>query len=150
LNPTNPAPLGAKPAGIKGSGRNMPLVIGFGCLGLLVVGCLFVGAVVAAASLAMRSSDPYKMALAAAQRDPVVITALGAPVEPGWFTTGRVEVAGSTGQAALAIPISGPRGSAKVEAQAEKVAGSWKLNHLSVHLPGTSTPTNLLFATSPP
>jgi hypothetical protein len=150
MNPTNAAPVGANPAGVKGAGRNIPLFLGLGCLGVIVVGCLFVGAIVAAASVAMRSSEPYKLALAAAQRDPVVIAALGAPVEPGWVTSGQVEVAGPTGEAALAIPISGPYGSAEVQVQAQKLAGSWKLNRLSVHFPGTSAETNLLPPTSSP
>jgi Cytochrome oxidase complex assembly protein 1 len=108
------------------------------------MGCLLVGGIFAFVMATVRSSDAYQQALAAAQRDPKVVAALGAPVEPGWFTTGRIEVNGPTGHAALAIPVSGPRGAGRIDVVADKVAGKWAFRALTVQVSGRPTPLDLL------
>jgi hypothetical protein len=131
------------------SGRNVPLMIGLGCFGLLVMGCLFIAGVFTISSLAMRSSDAYELALAAAQRDPSVTAALGTPVRAGWLTTGQVNVTGSRGEANLEIPISGPRGSGTLAVRATKSAGKWTIGSLNLRISGRPTPLDLLSGTPP-
>ena len=130
-------------------GTNVPLMIGLGCFALLVMGCLFILGVFAITSVTLRSSDAYQLALAAAQRDPSVATELGTPIHAGWVTTGRIHVAGSTGEANLDIPISGPRGTGTVGVHAKKLAGKWSFDRLQVHIPGRPTPLDLLAAAPP-
>lgn len=133
--------------------RHVGLVIGMGCFGLILVGCLFVGGIFTFISTMMRSSDPYKVALSAASHDPVVVAALGTPIEAGWFPTGQINVSGSTGNANLSIPISGPRGSATVAVVADKTGGTWTYRTLAVAIDGRAAAVNLLPslpAASPP
>jgi hypothetical protein len=137
----------ARPKAVRG--RNLPLTIGLGCLGLLVMGGLFIAGVLVIASTAMRSSDAYQLALAAAQREPSVTAALGAPVRAGWLTTGQVNVAGSGGEANLEIPISGSRGSGTIAVRAKKSAGKWTFSSLHVRVAGRPAPLDLLAATPP-
>ena len=98
-------------------------------LGAIMLGvgllALFVAAIVMVVATAMRSNDVYKEALARAQANPVLIERLGAPIEPGWFTSGSINVEGSKGEADLAIPIHGPKGEATVNVVASKRAGRW-------------------------
>jgi hypothetical protein len=139
-----------EPARPKGAGgRKVPLMIGLGCFGLLVMGCLFVVAVFVISNVAMRSSDAYQLAFAAAQREPSVTAVLGAPIRAGWLTTGQVNVSGASGNASLEIPISGPRGSGTIAVRAHKSAGKWTFSSLDVRIPGRATPLDLLPAPTP-
>jgi hypothetical protein len=83
-------------------------------------------------SVVIDNSDASKMALAAAQASPVVTQQIGEPIKRGLFTDGSIEMSGSTGNADLAIPISGPKGKATLYAVARKNAGIWKLETLEV------------------
>ena len=92
----------------------------------------------------LRSSDAYKDAVARAEADPAVRAVLGTPIEEGLFVTGSVNISGSSGQADLAIPISGPNGQATVYAVATKSAGAWNFSTLVVEIEETSERFNLL------
>jgi hypothetical protein len=146
----NQANHGASSATPKGAGaRRVPLMIGLGCFGVLVMGCLLIVGIFVIANTAMRSSEAYQLALAAAQREPSVTAVLGAPVRAGWLTTGQVNVAGASGDASLEIPISGPRGSGTLAVRAHKSAGKWSFSSLNVRVSGRATPLNLLAAPTP-
>jgi hypothetical protein len=123
--------------------RHTGLAIGIGCFGLLSCACLFFVGIFGIVGVAMRASDPYKVALGAASRDPAVLAELGAPVEAGWFTNGQINVAGSTGHANLSIPISGPRGSGTIAVVADKAAGKWTFSTLSVAIKGRAAAIDL-------
>lgn len=129
--------------------RNVPRAIGLGCLAVVVTACLFIGSVFVIAHVALRSSDAYQIALATAQRDSSVGGALGTPIRPGWLTTGQVHANGTSGEADLKIPITGPRGSATIEARAEKSAGKWTFSVLRVRFEGRATPLDLVAAGNP-
>jgi hypothetical protein len=146
----NQANHGASSATPKGAGaRSAPLMIGLGCFGVLVMGCLLIVGIFVIANTAMRSSEAYQLALAAAQREPSVTAVLGAPVRAGWLTTGQVNVAGASGDASLEIPISGPRGSGTLAVRAHKSAGKWTFSSLNVRVSGRATPLDLLAAPTP-
>lgn len=145
------ASLTTEPARPKAAARrSVPLTIGLGCGGLILLACLFSGAVFVAVMIGMRSNDVYQLALTAAKADPTVVATLGSPIEPGWFTTGQVNVAGASGHANLEIPISGPRGSATVDARADKSAGKWTFSTLNVRIAGRATPLDLLATSATP
>ena len=100
------------------------IVLGAVVLGMTLLG-LFIAGIVMIASTAMRSNDVYREALARAQAHPVLVERLGTPIEAGFFTSGSINVNGSSGNADLAIPIHGPRGEATVNVVAEKRGGAW-------------------------
>ena len=78
-----------------------------------------------------RSSDAYTLALAAARADPRVTERLGTPIEEGYFPTGSIHInGGGSGNASLAIPLSGPKAAGKLYAVARRDAGEWKLTRL--------------------
>ncbi len=85
----------------------------------------------------MKSSDAYTGAVARARSAPAVISALGTPLQEGWFVTGNIHVSGPTGLAELAIPVSGPKGEATIYVDATKHVGAWQFDHLIVELEST-------------
>jgi hypothetical protein len=130
--------------------RHKLLAIALGSSGLLLLAGLFVVFLVTAVSVIMRSSDAYQLALNRAEHDPTLTAELGAPLHPGWLTTGEVSVHGPEGEASLVIPISGPRGSGKLNVRAHKSTGSWSFSELHVDVAGRSTPINLLSSSAGP
>ena len=100
------------------------IVLGAVLLGLGLL-ALFIAAIVMVVAGAMRSNDVYKEALARAQANPVLIERLGTPIEPGFFTSGSINVNGGSGEADLAIPLHGPKGEATVNVVAHKKGGTW-------------------------
>lgn len=126
--------------------RHKLLTITLACVAVPLALGLLGATLVAAVSVAVRSSDAYQLALSRAQHDPALIAELGAPLRPGWLTTGEVKVHGSDGEATLAIPISGPRSSGKINVRASKSAGTWRFSQLSVDIAGRPTAVDLLAA----
>jgi len=92
----------------------------------------------------MKSTDIYKDALAKAQADPAVVEALGSPIKDGMIFSGKTDVNGASGEANLAIPISGPKGKGTIYAVAEKSAGLWNYSILAVEIEGTKERIDLL------
>lgn len=86
----------------------------------------------------LKSSDVYQHALAKAQSSPAVVEALGKPVQAGWWMTGNINVSGPSGNADIAIPISGPKGKGTLFAIATKRAGEWHFRLLEVAIEGQS------------
>ncbi len=116
--------------------RNWKWAVPSGCLVmvLLSIGCcagIFGGTV-----LAMKSSEPYRMALEQVRTNPKVIEQLGEPVkEATWLPSGTLNVKNGSGNAVLNFEIAGPKGRAAVEAHAQRIAGQWGLTTLQVRLP---------------
>lgn len=89
-------------------------------------------------------SDACKMAVAAAQGNPIVKQRLGEPIKRGFFISGNMEESGPSGHADIMIPISGPRGKATLYAVSEKSAGLWKLESLQARFGDESARENLM------
>jgi len=85
----------------------------------------------------LKSSDPYVQAVARTKASPAVTSALGTPVTEGFFTTGRINFSGGSGNAQLAIPMSGPKGNATVYVIAQQTVGQWHFSALIVHIEST-------------
>ena len=73
----------------------------------------------------MRSSEPYQRAVAAAAQNPDVAASLGTPIKEGWYVLGNINYGGTSGNADLSIPISGPKGSGNIYVIANQVSGVW-------------------------
>jgi len=130
--------------------RNWKWFVPVGCLTMLV---LFVGVVfllLAGVFGLMRQSEPYQQGLTAAQSHPAVIAALGAPIEPGFFVSGNIEVQNSSGEAHLAIPISGPKGKGTVYVEAEKERGRWHYSVLEAEVGAEQARIDLQLKTDTP
>jgi hypothetical protein len=80
----------------------------------------------------MKSSDVYKTAVARAKADVRVRHALGSPIHAGMFPSGKTNVSGPSGEADLAIPISGRKGKGTIYVVATKSAGEWQYSKLIV------------------
>ena len=61
---------------------------------------------------------------------------LGTPVTDGIFMSGQINTTGSTGNASLDIPISGPKGKGNLYVEATKSAGVWTYTTLEVSVSG--------------
>ena len=91
---------------------------------------VFVAAIILIVFGAMKSSDAYKMAVTRAKAHPAVIEALGTPIEEGLFLSGNTNVNGSSGEADLSVPLSGPKGKGTLYVVATKSAGEWNYSKL--------------------
>lgn len=115
----------------------MPL----GCCGAtgLFFGCiaLFFGAVFGV----MRSSGACQAAVARAGSTPAIVQALGAPLKVGWFVTGTLDPGR---HAEMTIPISGPRGKARIYVVASNATGEWTFSTLTVKIMATGERISLV------
>jgi hypothetical protein len=123
--------------------RNWKWFVPTGCLGLLLLAATFVFFIIAIVFGALKSSDAYKMALAKAQADPRVMSALGSPVKAGLFVSGNTNVSGSSGHADLTVPLSGPNGNGTLYFVASKFAGEWTFSKLVVTVEKTGEKIDL-------
>jgi len=97
-----------------------------------------------AAFLMIGNSEAAKLAIATPQSNPALAERLGYPLKTGWFVSGSIEVTPASGHAELAIPISGPKGSGTIYAEARKRAGLWHLEVLQFGNDGSSERLELL------
>jgi hypothetical protein len=115
-------------------GRNWMWAVPLGCLTAIA---LFIGSIAAIVVFVfglIARSDVYQYALEQARSSPSVVEALGSPIEPGWYLSGTINVTGASGDADIAIPISGPKGAGTLYASAKKRAGVWNYDVLEVAL----------------
>lgn len=116
------------------SSKRWLLLLPAGCLGMMLVCCGAGGAIYASIAAAMRSSEPYQHALTVARQNDEVVTALGEPIEEGWFVTGSIQTSGSGGSADLRIPISGPKGDGHLRVVATRYADAWEYSRMDVEV----------------
>ena len=124
--------------------RHWKAVVGVGCLGIVILGGAFVAGIFFLVMGGIRSSDAYQQALAKANANPEVVVRLGQPIKPGWMVSGSINVSGPTGDADLAIPVSGPKGKGTIYAVAKKSAGQWTFSRLEVEIEGQPGRVDLL------
>lgn len=116
--------------------RNLKWVIAAGILlGVVFLG-LFVAAVLMLATTAMRSNDVHRTAMERVNTHPEAVALLGDPVEPGWLSSGSIEVNPRSGKADLSIPVSGPRGRGNISVVAHKRGGTWFFDELELRPEG--------------
>jgi Cytochrome oxidase complex assembly protein 1 len=113
-------------------GRNWFWAVPVGCLSPLLIcgGC--VAAVLVTVTGAIRVSDPYREAVAAATASPEVKAELGEPLEVGFWTNGNIQINNGSGTAKITIPIKGPKKSGTITVDATKDAGTWEYSTLEV------------------
>lgn len=136
------APLQPQPQGWFS--RHWKAVVGIGCLGIILLILAFAAGIIFLVMGSIRSSDVYKQALAKANANPEVVLRLGQPIQPGWMLSGSINVSGPSGDADLAIPVSGPKGKGTIYAVAKKSAGEWTFSRLEVGVEGQQGRIDLL------
>jgi hypothetical protein len=124
--------------------RNKKWAVPVGCLVAIVVIVGFFGGLFLIAFSAFKYSGVYVESLKQAHANPAVIQALGEPIEEGFFVFGSIHVNGPSGEADIAIPISGPKGSGTIYAVARKSAGIWHFEVLEVDVKGSEDRIDLL------
>jgi hypothetical protein len=123
--------------------------IPLGLVILLFLMVVFGGAVMAIVTASFRSSEVYQGALSAARENELVRRQFGSPIVPAWLVSGQLNVRGSTGNADLSIPFSGPKGEGAIRAVAFKAGGAWHYTCLEVHVEGQDATINLLRVAAP-
>jgi Cytochrome oxidase complex assembly protein 1 len=132
--------------GISGAGdtwwsRNWVRVLVVGSCGAVVLFFAGIVFIVVGAFGMMRSSGACQEAVARAAATPAVVQALGSPIAIGWFVTGTLDPGR---HAEMKIPISGPRGSARIDVVASKEDGTWNFSTLTVRLRATGARISLV------
>src|SRR2546421_3750313 len=124
--------------------RNWKWFVPTGCclgtlLGLILAVAVFgfsIFAIFSGVSAALKSSEPYKVAVARAKADDKVTTALGTPITEE-FANGSINTSGSSGEVDLTIPISGPKGKGTIYVVGTRSGGTWTYSKMSVTVTGT-------------
>jgi len=142
--PASPSHSSGPPAPPRWSKKKIIWIVVSIALGLLLLVCLFAGAIVVAVFSSIKNSEPSKHALAVATQDPRVQAALGSPVKPGWIAGGSINVAGDSGDADLNIPLQGPLHKGTLYVVAKKSEGEWNYQKLTVRVEGSEERINLL------
>ena len=117
-------------------------------LGLVLLLALVVGGLLAFVFGLLKSSEPYQHAVAVASSNPDVVRELGAPIAPGWYVSGNINVSENSGDVNLAIPLHGKDRRGTVYVVAKKTDGVWTYDKLEMLVDGHEFPIALL--PSPP
>ena len=115
--------------------RNWKWFVPAVCLGLIAVIIAFIVGIVMLIVGAMRQSEVYQTATAAAQQNPQVIQALGTPIEPGLFFSGQINISGPSGNADISIPISGTTATTSMFCRIKICTSStcWELHFIKIN-----------------
>jgi hypothetical protein len=124
--------------------RNWKWFVPVGCLGVLVLFAALLTLIGTLVFGMIKSSAVYKDALATTRSNPAVVQALGTPIEPGILVMGSINISGSSGNADLAIPISGPNGKGTIYAKATRAEGKWTFSRLLVEIKESKEKIDLL------
>jgi hypothetical protein len=92
----------------------------------------------------IKSLDVVQEAVKRATSTPAVVSQLGTPIKTGWLVTGSITWSNSSGDADLAIPISGPKGKGTIDLTAHKSKGTWTYSVLEVVIDGGGEKIDLL------
>lgn len=84
----------------------------------------------------LANNDAARLAVQQAQAHPAVVAKLGAPLAIGRFGSGSISVdAGGTGNADLAVPVTGPKGAGRLHVKAKRSGGQWIIEEMFI-VPG--------------
>lgn len=107
--------------------------IGGCCLGCVVVPAAMLMILGGGAFIMAKSMDVYQDAVAMVKEDPRAIELLGEPIETGWQFNGSINTNSSGGEASFSVPVSGSKGSGRLEVEAEKAGGEWVYQRIRIY-----------------
>jgi hypothetical protein len=148
--PTPPYPLHPKPMQKNWLDQHPRWKIPLGFVTLIFLMAVFVAVLLTIVTMSLHRSDVYKQAMAKTTEDLQVREQIGEPVQSAWIISGQLQVNGSSGDANLSIPISGPRGKGLIRAVAHKTGGVWRFRYLQVSVEGQPGNIDLLSVQPPP
>ena len=115
-----------------------------GCLTLLIIGGIAAFFIFKGVLGLLEKSPPYQDGLAKAQSSAEVKAALGEPIESDGMVSGNINYNNDAGNADLAVPIKGPKGTGILHIKSAKDPGqNWSSSTLSV-TPQGGQPIDLL------
>ena len=142
--PTSPCSLHPKPMQKNWLEQHPRWKIPLGFVILIFLMAVFAAVLLTIITTSIHSSDVYKQAMATATENIQIREQIGEPIQSAWIVSGQLHVKGSSGDANLSIPISGPRGKALIRAVAYKTGGVWRFTCLQVSVEGASGNIDLL------
>lgn len=115
-------------------GRNWTWVVPVGgCLTLIILFVLGIGAAIFGVTKAISGSEPYEYAVEQAKANKDVQFVLGEPIETNGIMQGNISLEnGDSGHVDIKIPIKGPKDKGHVYIVGEKVDGKWVYEKLQV------------------
>lgn len=119
------------------------------CLGTVVLTVASCAGIAGIVMGGMKFSWAYSEGVDLARHDKRVVEALGEPIDTGWLVSGSIKSSGPTGDADLAIPLSGRQDSGTLDVVAHKRAGEWKFERAEVEVHGWQQRINLLAKEKP-
>lgn len=100
-----------------------------GCLRWLLIGLIagvvLLGAILGSVFFALSNSEAAQTALERAAANQSLTEKIGSPIRRGWLVTGSIKVDGGSGNVDIAVPVSGPKGSATIYVRGTRSAGRW-------------------------
>ncbi len=117
--------------------------------GVPILVLFFAGSIVLFVLTLLRHTDVFQEAVARAEANPQVRAELGESIREGWWVSGHVRTSGSSGNAALAIPLKGSRKDGTLYTVAHKSAGIWKYDTLEVAVEGRPGRISLVVGEGP-
>jgi len=131
-SPVTPAAKYQSDAPVKkkkiSTGKLVAIIVG----SVLVFFMLIFGGIFFMAMSMIRNSEPYGFAMDAARSNQEVLSILGEPIKAKTLVTGQVSVSGPSGEAEMAIPVSGSLSSGTIYVTASKSGGLWIYEHLEL------------------
>ena len=140
---TEPPPVSSTACRTSGTwwSRHWVRIILITCGGTVVLFFGSVAFIIFGAFSMMRSSGACQEAVARVASKPAIVQALGSPIETGWFVMGTLDPGR---RAEMTIPVSGPRGRARIYVDASKTKGKWNFTTLTVKLMATGEQISLV------
>jgi hypothetical protein len=102
------------------------IVLSVGCCGG-ILGTVFYG---------LHNSWAYEEGVKLAKLNPEVAAELGEPIESSWLATGSINLVNDSGNATLAIPLSGLKQKGTLYVEVHKQAGQWHFKSAVVETAG--------------
>lgn len=115
-----------------------------GCLTLIVLFFLGVGALVFGVTNMISESTPAQYAIEKASENTSVIELLGEPIVKDGMASGNINFSNNTGDADLRIPVSGPKGGGFIRVVGERYDDEWTYEKLYIVIKETNEKINLL------
>ncbi|WCO01486.1 cytochrome c oxidase assembly factor Coa1 family protein [Psychroserpens ponticola] len=126
-------------------GRNWLWVLPVGgCLTVIVLFVLGIGAVFYGVTNVVKNSTPYEYSFDLAQNDIRVQNALGAPIITNGMFQGEISLKNNRGEADIKIPIKGENGQATIIVLATKENDEWIYEKLYVLIKASQEEINLI------
>lgn len=118
-----------------GGGKKWVLFGCGGCLVLILIMAAFGAGITFFVFGTIKKTDVVAAALKQAQDSPQVQTALGTPIDLGWWISGSVKINNGAGNAEISGPISGPKAEGTILIKATKPpGGNWEYSQMEVQV----------------